>query len=127
MPKLKHMVSPENKAEYQTLCGISNYFRLLLNNINGRCNSKTRYSKGTRKNYLTKDDLLYLWKRDNAINLEHPSIDRIDQAGDYSLDNCRFIEMAENRRLWMAGQGKKRGSYITSDMRRRANAQQKGR
>ena len=51
------------------------------------------------KMLMTRDDLKNLWIRDNAALMENPSIDRIDPNGDYSVDNCRYVEMIENRRL----------------------------
>lgn len=53
-------------------------------------------ARGIRFN-LTKDDMEFLWNRD-ASGLKKPSIDRIDGTGDYTRDNCRFIENDENRR-----------------------------
>jgi len=50
------------------------------------------------KNYLSIKDLKDLWFRDNAFNLKHPSLDRIDPTKDYTLDNCRYIELSENSR-----------------------------
>lgn len=66
-----------------------------------RCtNSKRRSfrSYGARgiKFELSLDDIRMLWFRDNAHLLVKPSIDRIDTYGNYSLGNCRFIEMREN-------------------------------
>lgn len=43
-------------------------------------------------------DFEFLWKRDNADSMSKPSIDRIDSSGHYAVNNCRFIEMAENSR-----------------------------
>ena len=48
------------------------------------------------------NDFKTLWFRDKAYSMECPSIDRIDNNGHYSIDNCRYIEMAENRRAGMA-------------------------
>jgi hypothetical protein len=37
-----------------------------------------------------------MWKRDKAHLLARPSVDRIDNDGNYELSNCRFIELHEN-------------------------------
>lgn len=47
---------------------------------------------------LTRDDVEYLWKRDNAHLLKKPSIDRINTLGNYSVLNCRFIENYDNKK-----------------------------
>ncbi|MCK4649189.1 hypothetical protein KAT51_06675, partial [bacterium] len=56
---------------------------------------------------LTSEDIKFLWFRDKAYNLGQPSIDRKDTYGDYSIDNCRFIEKVDNVRRAKA----KRGVY----------------
>lgn len=77
--------------------------RKLLHNINNRCsytgtNKYERYGGRGIKNFLTKDDLTSLWKRDKADLMTHPSIDRIDSDAHYTFDNCRFIEFDQNRK-----------------------------
>lgn len=77
--------------------------RQTLANINYRCtNKRDRHyqSYGGRgiKNFLTLDDLYFLWERDGATGMEQPSIDRKETSGDYTRENCRFIEMDVNRR-----------------------------
>lgn len=73
----------------------------VLGHISGRCNNpknigyKNYGAKGI-KNFLTADDVKYLWCRDKAYELERPSIDRKDSKDHYTLENCRFIELIEN-------------------------------
>ena len=77
--------------------------RQTLANINYRCtNKRDRHyqSYGGRgiKNFLTLDDLYFLWERDGATEMKQPSIDRKETSGHYTRENCRFIEMDVNRR-----------------------------
>ena len=48
------------------------------------------------KNRITVEELEYLWHRDKAAEMIVPSIDRISPEGDYTLENCRYLELAEN-------------------------------
>lgn len=70
-------------------------------NIQDRCNNpntgnyKYYGAKGV-KAIINKDQLKFLWFRDRAYNMEKPSIDRIDNNGHYTINNCRFIELSEN-------------------------------
>jgi len=73
----------------------------ILSGIKRRCNNQndTRYHRyGGRgiKCLITENELKELWLRDKAWLLKHPSIDREDNDGDYTFDNCRFIEVTEN-------------------------------
>lgn len=47
--------------------------------------------------YLTLDDTRLLWLRDGANLLKQPSLDRVDPNQHYTLVNCRFIELRDNR------------------------------
>ncbi len=50
------------------------------------------------KNLLCVEDLRFLWLRDQAYFMKHPSIDRINPTGNYERSNCRYIELSENSR-----------------------------
>jgi len=70
-----------------------------MNHIATRTTCKNaRYRKKGIKNFLKTKDIEFLWFRDEAFALKHPSIDRINNDGHYTLGNCRFIELEENRR-----------------------------
>jgi hypothetical protein len=74
---------------------------LILRGIIQRCNNinNVNYNKyGGRgiKNHLTKKQIKFLWFRDKAYLMKRPSIDRINNNGDYKLNNCCFIETAIN-------------------------------
>lgn len=62
--------------------------------------SKNYYGYGGRgiRILITLEEIKSLWFRDKAYNLKIPSIDRIDNDGNYELSNCRFIEQSENAR-----------------------------
>ena len=70
------------------------------NRIKMRCeNPNQPYFKKGRKCLITIEELKTLWFRDKGFNLSRPSIDRINNNGDYTFKNCRFIELKENIRL----------------------------
>jgi hypothetical protein len=61
-----------------------------------RCKKSKGYVDRGIKFLMTIKDFEFLWKRDAAHAMSKPSIDRIDPDGNYTLDNCRFIEIVEN-------------------------------
>lgn len=74
---------------------------IMLSNINSRCyneksNSFEYYGSKGIQNYLTYEDISFLWDRDNAGQMATPSIDRIYADKDYVIGNCQIIENVEN-------------------------------
>lgn len=45
---------------------------------------------------LSKEEIKYLWFKYKAYLMSEPSLDRIDNNGNYELNNCRYIERKEN-------------------------------
>jgi hypothetical protein len=70
-----------------------------MNTILVRCyyNKKHPYYKKGIRNFLTIENLEYLWHRDKANLMDRPSIDRLDSKGHYTLENCRYRELRENQ------------------------------
>lgn len=68
----------------------------LLANIKYRCRNRERYAGRGIQNFLTFADLQFLWERDGAGAMQRASIDRINNDGHYSVENCRFIELFDN-------------------------------
>lgn len=72
-----------------------------LSDIRKRCENKNckRYKDyGGRgiKCLITSKELKELWFRDKAYLMKKPSIDRIDNDGNYCFDNCQYIELKIN-------------------------------
>jgi hypothetical protein len=77
-------------------------WKYTFKSIKDRCTNKNRshykYYGGRGINCLiTEEEVKFLWFRDKAYLMEHPSIDRIDNDGHYTLENCRFLEMKEHQ------------------------------
>lgn len=64
--------------------------------LKSRCSYHPRYAGRGIKALITPDDVEFLWKRDGADKMADPTIDRIDNDGNYELSNCRFIERRAN-------------------------------
>ena len=71
----------------------------MFKSIHDRTSYKNHhYFKKGVKNFLTVEDVRYLFERDGGHLLKKASVDRIDNNKHYSLDNCRVIELSENKR-----------------------------
>jgi len=85
-----------NKNRYKKVI-----WKYIFYGIYNRCNNpknKFYYRYGGREIEcrITEDEIKQLMKRDHYWDLKKPSIDRIDNDGNYELSNCRFIELSEN-------------------------------
>ena len=75
--------------------------KFILRNIKARCNNpkhhhaKWYHDKGI-KCLITAEEILKLMIRDGYWKMDDPTIDRIDNAGNYTFKNCRFIERPLN-------------------------------
>ena len=55
-----------------------------------------RYGGRGIKCLMTLAEMKFLWFRDKAYTMKMPSIDRINNDGNYELSNCQFIERGFN-------------------------------
>lgn len=75
----------------------------IIDGIKSRCKNRNNpsyrwYGKKGIRCLITSKDLKNIWYRDMAYKLKRPSIDRINPRVNYTLGNCRFIELEENIR-----------------------------
>ena len=76
-------------------------WKRVFNNIKQRCNNLNEpaykdYGGRGIKCLITEKEIKKLWFRDKAWKLKQPSIDKIDNNGNYTFKNCRFIEKSLN-------------------------------
>lgn len=102
----KHCVNKLNQSRLNDKPWLKHLYK-----ATSRCNdpnveSYPAYGGRGIKILLTIEQMKYLWDRDKAHLLKEPSIDRIDSDGNYCLENCRFIEVLENKQLASTSQRK---------------------
>jgi hypothetical protein len=77
-------------------------WKYTLGSIIQRCENKNhrRYKDYGGRGIIcliTLEELKELWFRDKAFEMKQPSIDRIDNDGNYEFSNCQYIELSKNR------------------------------
>jgi len=92
----KEAIRKYRKNYYKTHPWVISYY-----NSCARCRSG-RYATNGVKFLMTLDDFKMIWLRDKAHLMKKPSIDRVN-GGNYTKDNCRYIELSENSRLGNLG------------------------
>ena len=79
---------------------INNPWIRTYRSIKQRCENKNfiyykNYGGRGIRVLMNLEEVKALWFRDKAHLMKRPSIDRINNDGDYTLENCRFIELSE--------------------------------
>lgn len=98
-----HYRNKEKDYQYVKNYRKNNRFCRVLESIKRRCENPKcpRYKNyGGRgiKCLITKEEIKELWFRDKAFEMKKPSIDRKDNDGNYTFDNCQFLEYDVNSR-----------------------------
>lgn len=76
-------------------------WKSIFNSIKQRCENPNHifykyYGLRGIKNFLTLEDVKFLYVKYKANLMIKPSIDRKNSKKNYTLDNCQFIELEEN-------------------------------
>jgi len=83
----------ENRKEFP--------WKRTLEYIKQRCDNPNKdvykyYGGRGIKCQITSEELRVIWFRDKAYLMEQPSIDRKDNDGNYTFNNCQYIELREH-------------------------------
>ena len=89
------------RKKYNNKIKLASPWRSSYFNAKNRCTNKNGqdyHTYGARgiKFLLSMEEMKSIWFRDKAYKMKRPSIDRINNDGNYEFLNCRFIEGSEN-------------------------------
>ncbi len=109
-----------NQRDYTKRWRANNPWMSSYSHAKDRCGNKNngvyhRYGGRGIKMLLSVEEIKCLWFRDKAFDMDKPSIDRINNDKNYSMDNCRFIEQVENNRR--SGRITRRKPIIQKDLK----------
>lgn len=81
---------------YSEMCRRVNHFDLLRPKYFGKkiCTKEQFFNRFLNDRVFL--DLFKNWQENNFVRRESPSIDRIDNDGDYCIDNLQFLKHTEN-------------------------------
>lgn len=65
--------------------------------ISSRCAPSGNYGKRGIRRFITPKELKKLWFRDKAYLLKQPSIHRKEGTKNYTITNCKYVELLENK------------------------------
>jgi len=76
-------------------------WKRIFKSIKARCENPNnqdyhRYGRRGIKCLITEKEVMYLWNLCKAFEMNQPTIDRIDNNGDYTFYNCQFLENVIN-------------------------------
>lgn len=88
------------------------YYNIIHRCSNPKATLYRLYGGRGIKCLISRDEIKFLWVRDNASEMKDPTINRINPDGNYELSNCEFIERSENSRQVRHFEIKDEFSYI---------------
>ena len=98
-----HKNNPEKEKNRKKIWRANNHWAYILYSARQRCNNSNvvnyKYYGGRGiKCLLTRDNIKYLWFRDNVYSMDRPCLHRKNNNGSYTLENCEFIEFYEHQK-----------------------------
>jgi hypothetical protein len=97
-----YIKTKDKRKSYRDNYRKNNRWTKTWNCIQQRCENPNNPSyehygkRGIKNKFKNPTELKFLWFRDKAYLMEKPSIDRIDNDGNYCIKNCQYIELSDN-------------------------------
>ena len=110
---------PEKQIESNRKWSLKNRWLRKFYSITARCTQpKQPYCKKGIRIEMTKEEFKYLWNKYKAENMKQPSVHRVDNKKNYTLDNCIIIEYEKHigDGRWMRKRSKKHIKAFLKDI-----------